>query len=331
MWGEERGVIPVNQQTLFGNVLPDSIRSFSFSWEGEWSLSDIGRYTAIATLAYGESNRQFTSVETSFWIFPWREVGVALLVFFGLLSIVVWGIKAYIRRVILLSGVTPVTPTRSTLAQVDTTPANDLSSSQPKPVSVVAPLEAGILDLRSRLSETSGFSRIGAVMLFVTAYKVFFGIVMVGALLIWSVVWFISSANESERAYQVTIEGVDSDVTIDSETLRFEEMRQVTQMTDETATSSVPVFIVNRSGEPGLAADTGLYLEQNGFIVDDIETEFGSSERVTVIVYSSEYQSIALELSQLLGGALLSAYADADDAERPITIFVGQDIQNTLE
>ena len=46
MWGKERGVIPINQHSNFGNVLPSSIRKFEFSWAGEPSLADIGHYTA---------------------------------------------------------------------------------------------------------------------------------------------------------------------------------------------------------------------------------------------------------------------------------------------
>ena len=61
MWGQERGIIPINRNTLFGNVLPDSVRQYRFSWTGEWSIADMGRYTAIASLAYGEDVRKFSS------------------------------------------------------------------------------------------------------------------------------------------------------------------------------------------------------------------------------------------------------------------------------
>ena len=72
MWGEERGVVPINQNSSFGNVLPESVRKFNFSWKGEWSIADIGRYTAIATLAYGADDRQFASAETTFWVIPFK-------------------------------------------------------------------------------------------------------------------------------------------------------------------------------------------------------------------------------------------------------------------
>ena len=68
--GQERGIIPINQASQFGNVLPESIRKFTFTWKGEWSVSDIGRYTAMATLAYGSEERQFASAKTYFWVIP---------------------------------------------------------------------------------------------------------------------------------------------------------------------------------------------------------------------------------------------------------------------
>ncbi len=43
MWGTHRGSVPVNYQTHFGNVLPQSIRNFSFCWKSDFGIADIGR------------------------------------------------------------------------------------------------------------------------------------------------------------------------------------------------------------------------------------------------------------------------------------------------
>ena len=44
MWGKERGQVMINNQDDdFGNVLPQSIRRFQFSWSGEQSLFDMAR------------------------------------------------------------------------------------------------------------------------------------------------------------------------------------------------------------------------------------------------------------------------------------------------
>ena len=96
MWGQERGVIPINQQSQFGNVLPDSVRKYVFTWKGEWSPADIGRYRASVALAYGTEARQFASAETYFWVLPVMlilGVVLGLIIFFGLVT---WFVKLYV-------------------------------------------------------------------------------------------------------------------------------------------------------------------------------------------------------------------------------------------
>jgi hypothetical protein len=107
MWGQERGFIPVNKQSLFGNVLPESIRRYVFTWSGEWSLADMGRYTAVATLAYGESDQQFTSGETHFWVIPWRALLVLVLTLVSFIWLFTWLTKLYIRKMLHMAGVSP--------------------------------------------------------------------------------------------------------------------------------------------------------------------------------------------------------------------------------
>ena len=79
--------IPINAQTHFGNVLPNSIRKFEFTWKGEQSLSDIGRYKAVVTLGYGIEGRKFQSSATYFWVIPVKSV---LMVLGGALFIVLF-------------------------------------------------------------------------------------------------------------------------------------------------------------------------------------------------------------------------------------------------
>lgn len=98
MWGKERGVISVNQRTEFGNVLPDSIRNFSYEWRGEDSPLEAGRYRVVATLSFGDESRQNITSETSFWVVPIVPV-LSILSSIGLLILVItWFIRVYIRR-----------------------------------------------------------------------------------------------------------------------------------------------------------------------------------------------------------------------------------------
>lgn len=99
MWDKEQGRIPINQNSdSFGNVLPASIRKFNFVWQGEESIWKAGRYKAVATVSFGQNERQNVSRVAYFWILPLKPiliiVGSLVLVVF----IILWIIKIYIRR-----------------------------------------------------------------------------------------------------------------------------------------------------------------------------------------------------------------------------------------
>jgi hypothetical protein len=322
MWGQERGVIPINRRSLFGNVLPESIRKYTFTWTGEWSLADIGRYRAVATLAYGEEQRQFASAETSFWVIPWRALFVVLLSLVAFIWFVTWAIKLYVRRMLALAGVSP-----------EIQALQKQRSHRSRQVSVTAPIEAGMLDLRSRLQGSNSLrGRITSVWSFIRSYQHFFLSVIVVIAFAYIAFLFIKSAAVDERGYEVTINGLDQDVTISSEEVRYEELRAGTPVNENVAVKEVPpLTIINRSGINGLAARTRLLLEQNGYQVGETSSDFGVDEDTTVIVYAPEYENEALAISQLLGGALLSAFGEAGGSDSPITVYLGQTTDAAVE
>jgi len=102
MFGKVRGTVEVNAGAGYGNVLPGSIREFTFSWEADTGVWDIGQYRAVATLGYGEESKAFVSATQYFWvlpIIPFLEVFGAVLVLGYLL---VAGVRAYVRRALAL-------------------------------------------------------------------------------------------------------------------------------------------------------------------------------------------------------------------------------------
>jgi hypothetical protein len=104
MWGKERGMIPINQKTDFGNVLPSSIRKFVFEWKGEDSLFEAGKYKAIATLSFGSAAKQSVSATTYFWVLPVKPLlgvlgGIAMFIL-----IMIWAIRSYVRRVLRIEA-----------------------------------------------------------------------------------------------------------------------------------------------------------------------------------------------------------------------------------
>ena len=71
MFGRTRGKIIIDKNNTFGNVLPNSKRKFIFEWTGEHNFFDIGRYKAVARLAYGENLEKTAYYTTYFWVIPW--------------------------------------------------------------------------------------------------------------------------------------------------------------------------------------------------------------------------------------------------------------------
>jgi LytR cell envelope-related transcriptional attenuator len=328
MWGEERGIIPINQYSNFGNVLPESIRKFIFTWKGEWSVSDIGRYTAVATLGYGAKEKQFTTSETVFWVLPIKlilGILIGLGLFFGLLT---WLVRLYVRHMLVLAGVS-IEEYDSVATRAHATQSSRKVSTKPTKPAIHAPLEAGILDLTKRLRVPETFwGRLHEFGQFVIQYKLFFLGVTLLMLFIAVVTWYIKSANTEHRAYEVIYmqnENTPTE-TVSSEDIIYNQMRANT--TADAATSStngVTVAIVNRSGEPGAGARARLIFENLGYEVNSLTADFSDIQERTVIVSSEGAYTEALAMSQVLKNAPVSLSNDANQTSE-IVVFVGSDM-----
>lgn len=323
MWGQERGVIPVNRQTMFGNILPKQIRKYEFSWSGEWSLADMGRYRAVATLAYGADSRQFSTSEAAFWVIPWKILLVVLTILAGFVASVTWAIKLYVRKMLTIVGVSPDAPaTRSYPGRHST-----------KKVSVVAPLEEGMLDLRHRFRNSPTWTdKAGSIFTFVKQYRIFFATIMAVIIFIGVAIWYVESASVDKRAYEVTIQGATEDVVISSEQVEYDAKKEeeVAQPATVPQKTTPPIIIVNQSGVNGLAAKLRLKLESDGYTIADLSNEFDTKRENTVIVYAPEYADDALELSRQIEGSLLSSFTDAPE-DAPLTIYVGKDFESAVQ
>lgn len=138
MWGKERGKVEINQKTNFGNVLPGTIRKFTFSWAGEFSPLDIGPYRAVVGLQYGDQVKQNVSATTYFWVVPIVPVAVTLFVFTIMVASATYLIRRYVRRVLELEA------TRRGVAR-------DAQFEEPKVTlsSLTLPLREGVVDLKA--------------------------------------------------------------------------------------------------------------------------------------------------------------------------------------
>ncbi len=82
IFGQEIASLPINNVERGGNVLPASIRKFEQSLEGK---TMIGRYSATASVTYGDDNKTLTR-SLSFWVLPYRllaaiAAGIILILF----------------------------------------------------------------------------------------------------------------------------------------------------------------------------------------------------------------------------------------------------------
>lgn len=215
MWGKERGIIPINARTHFGNVLPDSIREFAFAWKGEPSLTDIGRYKAIVSLTFGEDGRQNVSRTTYFWVVPVKATLITLGSLLAFILFVAWVIRLYVRRMLALAGV----DVNAVEQQTDVRPLPLVSKKEVTSYkNIIAPLRIGFFDLKNRLSSTDQFFDVVKTYVeFIKSYRRFFGslaIIIVGFVLM---VLYIGDAAKDTRSYEVTIDRGDESIIVDSE------------------------------------------------------------------------------------------------------------------
>lgn len=214
MWGKTRGMIPINQESHFGNVLPQSIRDFRFSWKGERSLADIGLYKAIVTLGYGEDEVKSTSAAAYFWVIPIKGALITLVVILLFVYAITWMIRRYVRNMLMLAGVdpdepAPKHPVSKTISKRDV----KIGSYQ----TMAAPIQQGALDLRTRLRDTSErLDTLRTIITFIINYKIFFLSLLVVIVGFIVAVRYIGEVSSSSRTYEVTIDQGDTTRTLKS-------------------------------------------------------------------------------------------------------------------
>lgn len=177
MWGKERGKVVINQEANFGSVLPKTIRRFEFSWEGEQNVFDIGRYSAVVTLAYGQDEKKNISAVTYFWVVPIVPVSIALGVILSFFALLAWFIRRYIRRALALE--------RERLGGFPSVP-----STTPIFETFVEPLKEGVVDLRAVTMARKGSDELRSMSTisnkhslskreFIKKYRLFFAFIAV--------------------------------------------------------------------------------------------------------------------------------------------------------
>lgn len=331
MWGKERGIIPINHETHFGNVLPESVRQFDFLWKGESSLTDIGRYTANLTLAYGDKEVKFTTRSAAFWVIPVKPVLVFVLSFVFATWFITRTVRAYVRYMLRMSGINP-----------DVHVSKQRTGYQPhtgdvrieRKVSVRAPVVAGVVDLKRRLEAAKAFLDTGAILWsFVRSYKTFFLSAVVCIVIFTGAFWYVTTVLTEQRDYEVVIDNNEHPVTLSSEQIMHDRKDQTTApeahpevVSASTSTQAFSLSIVNASETPGQGGVLADQLTAGGYTVDTLSAALEDEKKNSVIVFDPSLEKEALALAQIMKGALLSAFPPENSDHKPqITIYIGND------
>lgn len=330
MWGKERGVIPINHQTHFGNVLPLSIRKFEFSWSGEQSFSDIGRYKAVITLAYGEDSKKFETRILYFYVIPIKAGSIVLGSFIAFMLFVRWSVKAYVRRMLFLAGVDPVVSKEKQKTRKSFEQEGDVRII--RRASLRSPVETGVRDLKTQLMQSRVLlEKIKVLGQFIILYKIFFLSIIVVCIALYALTLFVMSANKEQRDYEIIIDNADVDVKLSSEEILYNKQQEIGEeiKAEQTVVADTEqtfdLVLVNSSDTPGLAGRLQESLVTEGYTVSNLQSDFEKSKETSVIVYDLELQEEALTLSKKLQGALLSANPENKNEVPTITVYIGND------
>lgn len=318
MWGAERGRIPVNFNTSFGNALPGLIRRYEFAWQGTPSFFDIGLYSAEATLAYGQEGRQFLTQKTRFWVIPLMAIIITLGILLTIGLFLYWMVRSYVERMFALAGIDPVAIKgfKQTPKQRHAIERGDM---QLNLTSVTAPVLVGYRDLVRHLQTGAALHRRGReVWLFLKEYRHFVAAIAGIVLLILFCVFIVSYLKNDDVAYVATVGSDANAVVYDSEVLAYIELTgQPLPQSWEVDTD--PVRVINASGEVGYAASLATKIPAQ-YTVVDLGTE-RLTRTSTIITFPPAMQATALTLSEALGNVLLSADPEAD----MLTLIVGSE------
>lgn len=320
MWGEERGVIPVNQKVPHKQKISDfefdGIRKLSFSWLGEGSLFDIGRYKAIATLAYGTEESHTISAKTNFWILPIKFIFISIFGFILVILIISWLIKLYIKRVLEKAGLGVNYQPNDFNRKVNDTDL-DLSGK----------IENLSLKQTISIEEKPKFDSAKIIDFYLKNKKaISFG--FIALILLFCLVIFMKELKVKNRSFEIISNDIGQGTRLSSEDIIYNQLLSENNLNFETDKTLPILEIVNRSSIPGEGAKLKIKLEEKGFQVSKLSADFSTTDKKTVIIYDSKYQKIAEDLSADLDSALLSTDINNSLGGVGIRIIIGGNFTN---
>lgn len=323
MRGNQKGIISINRQTDFGNVLPGDIRRWKYAWENEIGILDMGRYRADLILGYGSETRETVNQSLYFWIILFKP----LIIILSLIIFFVGGIIIFVRRSVKQA----IKDVHKSARLVAPAP-----SSSNKRVTIV-PKDNGdnheVVNLKQRgqVKKTSasirswrGFKML--LLLFVIAITVVGGYVYYQARhqnefkpsSVLPAPHKTSSENELVPD-NTEVEALSATTTVDELGTSILEKEETVET--EEAKQEIKIIVLNGSGQAGAAGSAGKTLESAGYTV----LKSGNAENFdyinTVIIYNEAVKDTAVVISKLFDKSELQM---VDNKEADIVVIVGK-------
>ncbi len=220
MFNKKRGYIPINQASGYGNVLPGSIRKFTYKWKSDSGKWDIGRYRAVATIGYGSNKKQFVHSTVYFWVLPLVPLFEVLSFVIVLILFIRWSIVAYIKRAIAIERLNISKEKSSDEFDFQKNISTKEETSKLKLDTLMKPIVTGIVDLRNvhgtqddtYKNSDKNIKSSSSFVLYIKKYKSFFIFILILIVILFITKLFFSDLLNFNTDYSAVEERPDGSI-----------------------------------------------------------------------------------------------------------------------
>jgi len=319
--GKDKGHMTLNHNSEFGNVLPQGIRKWNFSWKGEEGILEMGRYRAVLILGYGQEGRQTDTREFYFWVLNFKVIGIAAGMFLFVLFFFIFIVRTYIKRTIknAQKQVEMMAPPQTKVRQRTIQAERKVVDLKQAPRAVKRSIE------RKQKPKSS-------------VWKFFRNFILFVLFIIICIASFLFYGNYSEKLRSKN-EGISEkspsvEVVADEKVEVQEKEKEKEKEESQVATSSdlkneeaeedqklikkedLKIVILNGSGTSGKAGEAGKIFEEAGYKIERLGNADSFEYLKTKIEYKKEYKDFAKSVADMM----------LVDAELLVNNLLGEDL-----
>ena len=196
----------------------------------------------------------------------------------------------------------------------------ELHKQQRRRVSVTAPLEAGILDLREELKNGTG-SRGARLWSFVLTYRVATLVTMAVLVFVGLLAWYVVLLITSDYTYEISIEqpdGTTVPIQVDQ-----------TTPTEISSANAIELTVINQSNVPTAIEQLRATVDPDKFNLIEVFEPTQQIKERSVLVYDPMFVDQIPDLQAAFPGVLISSFSSDDPDSPPMVLYVGTDLLNT--